>query len=110
MSDTITQAAKQIAIPNYFFQNESGYEEWLKQNQNTGFVANGFKDKDGTKVSEQHFRVHKLPCDNSLNKQEYEGRRTNYGKLCHLDEDIVFEDCKRRTKVKLTRCSKCYKP
>ena len=98
--------------PKYFFESESGYEKWLEQNQNVGFVASGFTNKEGSKVWEGKLTIHKLPCDSSLNHNRFKGSRTNYGKLCHLDEKILIAECRQRMKgeYKLGRCHNCYKP
>lgn len=95
--------------PKYFFEKESGYEEWLKQNKNAGFVASGFTNKEGSKVWEGKIVIHKLPCDSSLNHSRFEGRRTNYGKLCHFDEAILIQDCEQRMKgdFKFHQCPHC---
>ncbi|MXX07237.1 MAG: hypothetical protein F4234_06665 [Gammaproteobacteria bacterium] len=107
----MSQTAKQISEPKYYFKKKSDeldYEVWL--NRNTGFVVNGFIDKWRTKIdSEENFKLHKLPC-HTLKRQKDEGRRTKkYGKLCHLDENILIEDCWRTTngKYKPKPCGCC---
>lgn len=98
-------------VPSYFFKDEQGYQDWLSRNRDTGFVASGFINKDGSKVWQNKLTIHKLPCDSSLNHQSYEGRRTNYGKLCHNDEDILIRDCRQRVKgiYNLGYCRFCMK-
>lgn len=111
MTNKTTQEAKRMAAPKYYFEEKSdelAYEEWL--NRNTGFVVNGFKDKNGEKIdSVQNFKIHKLPCY-TLKRSIDEGKRTKpYGKLCHIDENILIEDCRQRTngKYKPVPCKIC---
>lgn len=80
----------------YFFQQEAEYEAWLNQNGETGIVVNNFTNKKGTKFHKNGLKLHKANCDN-LNRLEYHGSRTNFGKLCGFDESELIEECKRRT-------------
>ena len=108
MTNKITEAMKQVTKPKYYFNREADYEELL--NRNIGFVVNGFIDKDGTKIdSVQNFKYHKLPCY-TLERTGDKGKRTKpYGKLCHIDENILIEDCRQRTnrKYEPIPCKKC---
>ena len=94
-----------LGVP-YFFQKEAEYEAWLDEYGEIGLVVNNFTNKYGTKFHENGLKLHKADCA-SLNKAEYKGRRTNYGKLCGLDELALVEDCERRTGSQPKRSQAC---
>jgi hypothetical protein len=64
-----------------FSNDEHGYEEWLKGNEN-GFVFNHY---GGTEASKDMKKLHQSDC-RYLHRKQDEGKRTTaYPKICSLD-------------------------
>ncbi len=85
----------------YFYDQEAEYETWLNENRKTGLVINNLRgeipkpwkpnEKDGG------LKLHKASCT-ELNSPRHAGARTiPYGKLCGIDEQVLLEDCERRS-------------
>lgn len=93
----------------YFFHQESEYENWRNTHRNTGFVISGFTNRKGTILWENKAPLYLANCP-TLNRPEHKGRRTSYGKLCGSDERALIEDCNHRTGIQPKRCPHCFKP
>lgn len=94
----------------YYFgeEKEEEYNDWLRKHRNTGFIINGFTNKQGTKLWQNKAPLHEASCPRMNHYKK--GSRLSYGKLCGLDELTLIENCESRTDIKPTKeCKSCFK-
>lgn len=98
------------AAPEYFYEQEAEYEDWLVGNPKD-FVVNNLQGKNPRpwkpNVTDGGLRLHKVGCRHLKRSMDIGKRTFPYGKYCSSDEQILSQEYESKFGKVPRRCPDC---